>query len=209
MGYHEDQVFLTSGMVLRPRFYDVPETDVAAERVRLGLRPDLPTGLVLFGGEGSRAMMDIARALNRSAISLQLIFISGRNAKLRERLATLPVRYPRYVEGFTGEIPYYMRLADFFVGKPGPGSISEALAMKLPVVVVSNAWTLPQERYNAEWVRDKQVGVVLRSFDDVERGIAELLEPANFARFRENAAAVRNRAVFEIPEILARILERA
>jgi 1,2-diacylglycerol 3-beta-galactosyltransferase len=208
MGYREDQVFLTSGMILRPRFYEMPEIDVPAERVRLGLRPDLPTGLVLFGGEGSGAMMDIARALDRSARPLQLIFICGRNGKLRERLAALPLRYPRYVEGFTGEIPYYMRLADFFIGKPGPGSISEALAMKLPVVVASNAWTLPQERYNAEWVREKQVGVVLRSFAGIERGIAELLEPANFARFRENAAGIRNRAVFEIPDILERILDR-
>jgi 1,2-diacylglycerol 3-beta-galactosyltransferase len=209
MGYRDDQVFLISGMILRPGFYEAPEIDVNAERVRLGLRPDLPTGLVLFGGEGSRAMMDIARALDRSATPLQLIFICGRNAKLRERLAAMPARYPRYVEGFTSEISYYMRLADFFIGKPGPGSISEALAMKLPVVVVSNAWTLPQERYNAEWVREKQVGVVLRSFDDIERGVGELLEPANFAHCRRNASGVRNRAVFEIPDILERILHSA
>jgi 1,2-diacylglycerol 3-beta-galactosyltransferase len=209
MGYRDGLVFLTSGMILRPRFYDAPEIDVNAERVRLGLRPDLPTGLVLFGGEGSGAMMDIARALDRSARPLQLIFICGRNAKLRQRLAATPARYPRYVEGLTGEIPYYMRLADFFIGKPGPGSISEALAMKLPVVVVSNAWTLPQERYNAEWVRERQVGIVLRSFHDIERGVGELLEPATFARFRENAAAVHNRAVFEIPDVLERVLHSA
>ena len=206
MGYGDDQIFLTSGMILRPEFYDAPEIDVAAERLRLGLRADLPTGLVLFGGEGSTAMTQIAQALDRSSIPLQLIFICGRNAKLREKLTAMPLRYPRFVEGFTGEIPHYMRLADFFIGKPGPGSISEALAMKLPVVVVSNAWTLPQERYNTEWVREKQVGVVLGSFGEIERVIAELLEPARFAHFRENAAAVRNRAVFEIPEILEKIL---
>jgi 1,2-diacylglycerol 3-beta-galactosyltransferase len=206
MGYRDERIFLTSGMILRPGFYDAPEIDVAAERVRLGLRADLPTGLVLFGGAGSTAMTQIARELDRSAMPLQLIFICGRNVKLRERLTAMPLRYPRIVEGFTGEIPYYMRLADFFIGKPGPGSISEALAMKLPVVVVSNAWTLPQERYNAEWVREKQVGAVLRSFGEIERGIAELLEPAQFARFRANAAAVQNRAVFEIPRILEKIV---
>jgi 1,2-diacylglycerol 3-beta-galactosyltransferase len=206
MGYRDERIFLTSGMILRPGFYDASEIDVAAERVRLGLRASLPTGLVLFGGAGSSAMTQIARALDRSSMPLQLIFICGRNGKLRERLTAMPLRYPRFVEGFTAEIPHYMRLADFFIGKPGPGSISEALAMKLPVVVVSNAWTLPQERYNAEWVREKQVGVVLRSFSEIERAIAELLEPAQFARYRANTAAVRNRAVFEIPEILAGIL---
>jgi 1,2-diacylglycerol 3-beta-galactosyltransferase len=209
IGYEDDHVFPVSGMILRPGFYEDVEMDVAARRVRLGLKPDLPTGLVLFGGEGSSSMMDIARALDRSQRPLQLIFICGRNARLRERLSALPSSYPRFIEGFTSEIPYYMRLADFFIGKPGPGSISEALAMKLPVMVVSNSWTLPQERYNAEWVREKQVGVVLRSFADIERGIAELVEPANFLRFRANAAAIHNRAVFEIPDILERILQSA
>jgi UDP-N-acetylglucosamine:LPS N-acetylglucosamine transferase len=42
-----------------------------------------------------------------------------------------------------------MALSDFFIGKPGPGSISEALSKHLPVIIDCNAWTLPQERYNA------------------------------------------------------------
>ena len=53
------------------------------------------------------------------------------------------------------EIPRYMQLADYFIGKPGPGSISEAVFMRLPVIVNCNAWTLPQERYNTVWVRQQ------------------------------------------------------
>ncbi len=72
-------------------------------------------------------------------------------------------------------MPYYMHLSDFFVGKPGPGSISEALKMELPVILERNAWTLPQERYNAEWVREKRVGIVLRNFREVESAVRQLL----------------------------------
>ena len=53
-----------------------------------------------------------------------------------------------------------------------------------------------------------QVGVVLPSFREIDRGLAELLEPVNFARYRANAAAIKNRAVFEIPEILNSLLQR-
>jgi hypothetical protein len=70
----------------------------------------------------------------------------------------MPSRIPMFVEGFTREVPYYMHLSDFFIGKPGPGSISEAIAMKLPVIVERNAWNLPQERYNCEWVREQDGG---------------------------------------------------
>ena len=53
-------------MIVHPRFYASEVDDRAFELTRLGLRPDLPTGLVLFGGEGSTEMVEIARALNRA-----------------------------------------------------------------------------------------------------------------------------------------------
>ncbi len=53
MGHPDNRIFRASGMILHPRFYDSPVEDRAAERRLLGLRADLPTGLVLFGGHGS------------------------------------------------------------------------------------------------------------------------------------------------------------
>jgi len=205
MGHAPERVFRTSGMILRPKFYQPVTADRGEERKRLGLDPGLATGLVLFGGEGSNTMLDIARRVTAQA---QFIFVCGKNQKLAERLRRLKTSFPKYVEGFSPEIPYYMHLSDFFIGKPGPGSISEALAMRLPVIVERNAWTLPQERYNTDWIREKQVGVVLKSFREIDAGLRELLEPANFTRLQANAAAIKNRAVFEIPDILDSVLQR-
>jgi 1,2-diacylglycerol 3-beta-galactosyltransferase len=139
---------------------------------------------------------------------LQLILICGRNQKLAAGLRALRSRIPMFVEGFTREVPYYMHLSDFLIGKPGPGSISEAIAMKLPVIVERNAWNLPQERYNCEWVREQDVGMVLRNFRGIAAAVEQLLEPAGYARMRANAAALSNRAVFEIPDMLGAILAR-
>jgi len=205
LGHPPERIFRTSGMILRPTFYQLAPIDRNAERQKLQLDPNRMTGLVLFGGEGSSVMLDIARRVTGDA---QFIFICGRNAKLAERLRKLPTKFPKFVEGFTSKVPYYMQLSDFFVGKPGPGSISEALAMHLPVVVERNAWTLPQERYNTEWILENQLGIVLHSFREIDAGLRELMEPANFARFRANAAAIQNRAVFEIPEILDSIMQQ-
>ena len=212
LGHADRFVFRASGMILNPRFYAPIEADRSAERQRLGLDPQWPTGLVLFGGEGSAAMLEIARRLERAAQPLQLILICGRNQKLAATLRAMPrampSRMPMFVEGFTREVPYYMHLSDFFIGKPGPGSISEAIAMKLPVIVERNAWNLPQERYNCEWVREQDVGLVLRNFRGIAAAVKELLEPATYARMRANAAAQSNRAVFEIPDMLESILSR-
>ncbi len=200
MGYRPEKIFAVSGMILRPMFYQPAAVDRAAERKRLGLDPARATGIVLFGGQGSRLMPEIARRLPDT----QLIFLCGHNQPLASRLRTLRRAAPHLVQGFTAEVPYYMHLADFFIGKPGPGSISEAIAMKLPVIVESNRWTLPQERYNAEWIRQQGVGLVLRSFRRIAGAVARMQE--NLEEFRSRAAAIHNRAVFEIPEILSRLL---
>jgi UDP-N-acetylglucosamine:LPS N-acetylglucosamine transferase len=209
IGNSDDRIFRASGMILHPRFYDSAVEDRTAGRARLGLRADLPTGLVLFGGHGSNVMLEIAERLDRSNLDVQLMFVCGKNDRLANALRARKSRVPTFVEGFTTRVNEYMHLADFFIGKPGPGSVSEALAKQLPVIVECNAWTLPQERYNATWILEKQVGVVLHSFAGIDRAVAELIEPSSLARYRANAAALDNRAVFEIPDILARIFERS
>ncbi len=205
-GFSEDRVFAVSGMILRPKFYEQVTVDRAAERRRLGLDPDRPTGLVLFGGQGSNAMLNIASKLNGSDAGVQLILICGRNEKLAQRLRAMPKRIPMHVVGFTDDVPRFMRLADFFVGKPGPGSISEAIAMKLPVIVERNAWTMPQERYNTEWVQEKRAGVVLPNFRGIDKAVRRMLTTSEFEDYKASVEKIENLAVFEIPDILAGIL---
>jgi UDP-N-acetylglucosamine:LPS N-acetylglucosamine transferase len=207
-GYSEDRIFRASGMILHPRFYEKPVDDRIEERQRLGLRPNLPTGLILFGGHGSKEILKIADRLNHAALQLQLIIVCGKNEKLAAALRARKFRFPVFIEGFTSRVNYYMQLADFFIGKPGPGSLSEALAMRLPVIVERNAWTLPQERYNADWILENEVGLVLPNFRDIDKAVALLIEPETLARYCRNATAMKNQAVFEIPVFLKKVLEQ-
>jgi 1,2-diacylglycerol 3-beta-galactosyltransferase len=209
LGHAPERIFETSGMILQPQFYDLPEIDRRAGRERLGLDPDLPTGVVLFGGYGSRAMVEILDRLTPLAGKLQLILIAGRNASLEKKLRERAGDLRRHVLGFTSEVPAYMRLADFFIGKPGPGSLSEAVHLGLPCVTVRNAWTLPQERYNADWLTENGYGVVLKSFGEIATAVGGLVEaPERLAAMRAATGKSRNRALYEIPQILAEILRR-
>jgi Glycosyltransferase family 28 C-terminal domain len=207
MGHAEDHVFETSGMVLKPKFYDqkcltITQEERAAERTRLGLEADCPTGIVLFGGHGSKVMVDIVRRLDQSGAGVQLILICGHNQKLEAEIRGLTTRKPKLVLGFTQNVEHYMALADFFIGKPGPGSISEALQFHLPVIVECNNRTLPQERYNAEWVAEKGFGIVVQSFREIAPAVRRLIEPLAFREFRRNTEGYRNRALAEVAEIL-------
>jgi hypothetical protein len=209
LGHDEAHIFRTSGMILRPDFYAADNSDPIALRKELGLRPDLTTAIVLFGGHGSKVMYDIASRLDAADAPLQLILICGRNEELAAKFKGHPWRMPVKVIGFTKEIHKLMRAADFLIGKPGPGSIAEAMVRKLPVLIECNSWTLPQERYNAEWVAEKRVGIVLRNFREVVSGVQRMLDPVTLAEFRKNVGALENRAIFEIPEILEKLLRES
>jgi glycosyl transferase family 28 len=205
-GHDDAHIFRASGMILRPDFYADEKVDPAVLRREMGLRNDLPTAIVLFGGHGSKVMYDITQRLDETGLPLQLILICGCNEELASRLRAGKWKMPVHVIGFTKEVHKLMHAADFLIGKPGPGSIAEAMVRKLPVLIECNAWTLPQERYNAQWVTEKRVGIVLRSFREVAEGVRQILEPLRLAEFRKNVAALENRAIFEIPEMLAGLL---
>ncbi len=205
-GKDDAHVFGVSGMVLRPEFYAESSVDAAAVKRELGLREDLPTAMVLFGGFGSKVMYEITEKLDAARLPVQLILLCGKNEKLAARLKAKKWNIGTAVLGFTKEVHKLMRAADFMIGKPGPGSIAEAMQRGLPVIVECNSWTLPQERFNTEWVKEKKVGVVLKSFEDVVSGVKEMLEPERLAEFKKNVAAQNNRAIFEIMEILQTLL---
>ena len=197
------RVHRTSGMILRPSFYEMPVVDRKVEREAAGLDASEPTGLVLFGGHGSKAMKRIAA----SVPDTPLILMCGRNQALAKELRAQSAHAPRIVLEFTSDVARWMRLADFFVGKPGPGSLSEAVHMGLPVIVTRNAWTMPQERWNTDWVRELGVGVVCGSFRTVREAIAETI--SRLPELQLNVGRVRNRAVFEVPEILEKLFGEA
>ena len=206
MGHDEAHIFQTSGMILRPDFHRQDDSDPLELRRSMNLLPDLPTAILLFGGHGSKVMYEITERLEAAGLQLQLIVMCGKNEELANKFRDKKWKMPVHVLGFTKEVPKFMRAADFLIGKPGPGSIAESMVKGLPVLVECNAWTLPQERYNTQWVKEKRVGIVLDNFKQVVEGVRQMLDPATRSEFRKNVAAQNNQAIFEIPEILARLL---
>lgn len=204
MGHEPKRIALTSGMPLRPSFYDAPPPQPRAQRrLQHGLDPHRPTAVVMFGGQGSAQALRIARELDDT----QLVMMCGRNEALLQRARRLRRSAPHAVFGFTDDVANVMRLGDFLIGKPGPGSLSEAVHLGLPVITLHNRWTMPQERYNAQWVREQGVGLVIGSLSDLPQAVRTMVD--SLPRYREATERHRNRAVFEIPMILADCLQAA
>ena len=200
--YRPERIYKTSGMILRPAFYDRPQKPLT--RSHIGLADNRPVALIMFGGYGSSLAEDIVDRLNKAKLDIQTIVLCGRNEKLRNDLRGKKGCRPI---GFTPDVADYMRLSDFFIGKPGPGSISEAWHMGLPVIVESNARTMIQERPNTMLVQKLGAGIAVKSFSTIARTVRSLTEDGRLEVLRANVRKLHNNAVFEIPDILARIMD--
>jgi hypothetical protein len=202
--YDPRKVFKVSGMLLRREFYQAPERVEPLTLQDLGLSPDRTTVLVMFGGNGSAVSRQIVDRLRLCRFNVQTIVMCGKNRDLFERLQGEANCHP---VAYVANVGAYMRLADIFVGKPGPGSISEAIQLGCPVIVERNARTMPQERPNVQWVKETGVGVAVKSFrKDVVAAVEQVIKKlADYkVNIRRNVPA--NRAVFEVAEILDRVL---
>jgi UDP-N-acetylglucosamine:LPS N-acetylglucosamine transferase len=182
------------GHPISPKFDDV--TGSKAElRKQLDLPPDAFIVMLMAGGEGGGKLLSTSLALARARLPVELVVVCGRNEpleqKLRELSASLPT--PMHVLGFTNKIPEYFRAVDLLVTKAGPGTLAEANAAQLPVVVYD--YVPGQERGNVNFVRDNGLGLIaLRSAASVVAAVRTLIRtPDRLATIRHNQEIVAPR----------------
>ena len=203
-GVQPSKIFKVSGIIIHPSFYTVKIGDKKEERRKLGLSPDLPTCILQFGAYGNRNMIDIAKEIDRSKLPIQMIVICGRNQELYNRFRHTQFNMPVYIEGYTNNITYYMALADFYIGKSGAISISEAMNMKLPCLMEMNRTTIPIEIGNTRWVLRNRFGLTFSGAGQIVTRVRQLLDQIDL--YRTKLADYRNRAIFETAEIMNHIL---
>ncbi len=197
------------GHPIHPSFDDVTGSK-ADLRSQLKLPADVPIVMLMAGGEGGGKLLPTALALARAHLPIELVVVCGRNEplaiKLGELSPTLPT--PMHVLGFTDKIPEYFRAVDLLVTKAGPGTLAEANAAQLPVVVYD--YVPGQERGNVDFVRHNGLGMIaLRGASTVVSAVRTLIStPDRLAAIRHNQEFVApRRSSRRIAELIKSIAE--
>ena len=200
LGLNKEKLYLVSGMIVAPAFYQTPPSTL----VYKGFSKEKLVGLVSYGAAGSHKIFSLAKAIESSKLKdeLQMIYVCGKDEGLLRKMQNTSWSYPVLSVGFTKMLPTLMDASNFFIGKPGPGSISEAIVKKLPVLL-DRGMTMIQERYNVEWVQEQKFGDVFR-VGDMDK-MADFI--CHLAIYKEAIANYSNTAIQSIPSILNFILE--
>jgi processive 1,2-diacylglycerol beta-glucosyltransferase len=128
---------LLSGIPVDARFGE-PRLDKHALRTALGLPVDRHVVLIMGGGIGIGPLDTMMRALGSVRAPLAAAVIVGRNGRLQKRVIEAAERtpYPLRVFGFVENVHDFMHASDVLLSKPGGLTSSEALAARLPMVLV-------------------------------------------------------------------------
>lgn len=184
---HKDIV--VSGIPVMPVFNTRPDRPEAA--ARLALNPARPTVLLMGGGAGIGMDPVWITELLKTQPQPQVIVMTGKNAALREVLASVERAYPDRLRviGFTEDVASLMMAADLAITKPGGLSTSECLVCGLPMLLVN---PIPgQEERNAAFLM--QEGVAQRADDPLtlQFRLQKLLsDPERLASMRQRAMAL-------------------
>ena len=153
------------GMPIDPKFTLPTESKQELQR-KLGLTPGKPIVLLVGGGDGAGGLRSSVQAISQARLPVQLLIVTGRNTRLYAHLQRIrsSLRVPAKIFGFVHNMPEMMRASDVIITKAGPGTICEALACGLPIVL--SAYVPGQEEGNVTFVTENHVGTL--AYDLVE-----------------------------------------
>ncbi len=208
LGVPAERVTRVSGMILRPGFYRASGPEARTRmRAELKLAEDAFVVMLLFGGKGSPEMPPLAEALLEADPEARVVAVCGDNPGLVARMTEVETRARGRLTtlGFSDRVAELLAASDLLVTKPGPGSLAEAFHARVPVVVIRNQHTIPQERFNTDFVRDHRLGLVVSDWREIPGAVARLhADTAARDVIRERIAALpANRAVYEVLDIVA------
>jgi processive 1,2-diacylglycerol beta-glucosyltransferase len=148
---------------------------------------DRPRVLLMGGGLGMGGLEDALRRLLDLGPRLHLTVVAGRNEKLRRKLDAVAAGRAR-VLGFVDTIHDLMGQSDLIITKSGGLTVSECLARRLPMVLIS---PIPgQEECNADFLLERGCAVKARTLDVLDYKVLDLLEnPARLDMMKRACAA--------------------
>lgn len=159
------------GIPIDARFQNVP--DLTSVRNSLGIDKDIPCVLIMGGTQGLGPIKAVVRNLDCSRADLQMIIATGTNKKLYRWLASRHFKKKVISLPYADNIDQLMRISTVIMTKPGGITTAEALAVGLPMVIIS---PLPgQEAMNTRFLLGEGVAVKAENPLDAALLLEELL----------------------------------
>lgn len=183
-----DNKIVVSGIPTSPRFSK--NFDRAALKRKHSISEQIPVVLMTGGGYGLfSGEASIFQSLEKLPFTIQLVIVCGRNRRLYQRLNTelKASKHKVLLTGFIDHIEELMAVADLLITKAGGMTVSEALAMKLPMLLYP---TISGQEYdNTQFLVETRAALLANNVQDLQMKVMQMLkDPHLLERMRHQAA---------------------
>lgn len=177
------------GIPFDPKFNEPVDRETVLQK--LGFVSDASTVLIMGGGQGLGPIETIVRSLEKVNKRIQEIIITGNNQELYNRLEKKIRRHKHKIVlfGYVSNINELMGIASIIITKPGGITTSEALAKKLPMLIIK---PIPgQEASNTVYLTQKGAALKVDNLRDINLIVEDLLtQPEELNKLRVSAGSI-------------------
>ncbi|MCA9400872.1 MAG: hypothetical protein KC713_04545 [Candidatus Omnitrophica bacterium] len=143
---------------------------------KMGLDQNIPTILIMGGGQGLGPIKNIVQSLDGVKLPFQMVVLTGTNKKIYAKLKEISLNSNKkiIVHEFANNVDELMEVATMIITKPGGITTAESLAKGLPMVIVD---PIPgQETRNTDFLIKKGIGIRIDDKSDIGEEIELLLK---------------------------------
>jgi len=156
----------TTGIPVHPDFWKIGDKNQLRKELKL---KSMPTVLIMSGGWGLTLKPELLRQLTSWADRVQLIFCTGSNMKLQEKMQENSMYDHPHITilGYTDQINKLMDVSDLLITKPGGMTCTEGLAKGIPMLFHE---AIPgQEEQNSRFFVNQGFAETIHSPDVIEK----------------------------------------
>ncbi|KZM55065.1 diglucosyl diacylglycerol synthase [Aeribacillus pallidus] len=161
-----------TGIPIRPQFEEKMETIDLYKKYNLD--PNKKTLLIATGAHGVlKNVKDLCESFF-TRDDMQIVVVCGNNQSLKDELEPLQYIHPDRIKvfGYVERIDELFRICSCMITKPGGITLSEAAALKVPLILYK---PVPgQERENADLFAAKGAAVVINKLEKVQETVNDL-----------------------------------
>lgn len=158
---------------------------------KLGLDQNSPIILIMGGGQGLGPIKTIVASLEKLNTKIQEIVITGNNKRLYGSLKRKIRQYQQKILlfGYSNNIHELMDIADLIITKPGGITTAEALAKKLPMLIIN---PIPgQEENNTVYLTKSGAALKVDNLEEINLIVDKLVSSSDkLTLMRESALRI-------------------
>lgn len=205
-GVNDRQISVT-GIPVHPKFYQA--FDLPQLRRKYDLNAGMPTVFITGGGYGILGKdISVMQLLEQVPFPIQVIFVCGHNRALYEQIKGELGRTKHRVilKGFVDSVNELMAVSDLVITKAGGLTTSEAIALKLPMVLLHSLGGHEQD--NVNYLLENQTALLADHAEDLYKKVTQILtNPSLRGAMKRNIAYLQTKeAAFDAVAVIQNVL---